>query len=179
MKYLGSLSDLKDTMFNAKQSLEHLDSVMGKVTTIANQARRGRNMGGLGDASITSPIDFGAAGDTGSDIDFGQESTVTSQVTNPATGNVTTKYANGTVVITNPQGQNITSSFIPTSGVTQPASTGALIASSVGDAVSNVPSTLTNAAGSALNSVSGVLTPIAIIAGCGLIAFLLFNEGKR
>lgn len=170
-KYLGSLSDLRGAAFEARQALAHWDSLTGKAVAFAQPKLRARNRGGLGDASITEPIDFGSV--LGSGIDFGQPSQVVSQTAN-LQGGTTTRYADGTMIITNGAGQDITAAFSPP----PLESTGSMIAGSIGSAASNLPNTIGAAAGSAINATSKILTPLAVIAVAGLVAYFLFLKKK-
>ncbi len=92
-----------------------------------------------------------------------------------AQGGVTTVYSDHTFIVTNGAGQDVTANFMPPQSQTPLQSA----AQAVGDAVSNLPSTLAQAGKNAANAASGVLTPIAIIAVVGLVAYLMLGRGKR
>lgn len=221
MKFLGGLSELYGTAQAGAKMLDNLNSISGHVAGIMN--RRMQRMGAMGDFTTGAPW-LDQSGGTVNDpnvIDFGQASTVTiqehnslggtntfysdgsvvitnaagqdvtsnytnstsssnnvtSSVTNPANGTTTTKYSNGSVVITNAQGQDVTENFThPGMGIQSGAS---MFADSLGDAVKNLPTLFSDAAGKATDKLTGILKPIAVIGVVGLIAYFVFVKGKK
>ncbi len=95
------MRDVREAMAEAHNALGRLAEISANVARAAGGRTRGRGVGGLGLSSFAAS----------SAPDNGATSDVVSQKTNTS-GGTTTVYQDGTVIITNAQGQDVTSNFI-------------------------------------------------------------------
>jgi len=162
MRFRGNLRDAKDFVIEGHNLLREVNEF-------------GRGLSGM--AGTTSPFIniLSQGGVTGADA-TPIPNTVISSVPNTS-GGMTTKFSDGTILITNAQGQNVTSNFISNPGIISPLQN---LSQSVSDAVSSAPSTIASAVGGAAQAaaqvISPITTPIIIIGVLALAGLYLFKS---
>ena len=182
MKNLGGgLGDLRETMMLAHGTMGRLADISRNIAMAANGQLRGASLGRLAGTSMSSAINMpGVPYSTpvGDPVDFGIAYTdnVKSSTTNPATGNTTTIFTDGTIQITNAQGQDITSNFITVPEGTTPLQQAAI---NVSDTISNATDAVTGAASSALSTVGTATKQILMVGVIIGVMYAIYELDKK
>jgi hypothetical protein len=153
MKYGGNMGDLHRTMEASHKTLELLAGISSNVA----RAIRPMNMAGLGSSSVAYDAMGNVTGGTPQD-------NVASVVTAP-TGNVVTTYTDGTINITNAQGQDVTANYLTSPTMGNP----------ITNALQDVATAAKNVASTATTGLSSVAT-IAVILG---VVFVIYKMESK
>jgi hypothetical protein len=153
MRYGGNMGELHKTMEASHKTLELLAGITSNVA----RAVRPMSMAGLGSSSVG----YDAMGNV---TGYPAQTNIASVVTGP-TGNVVTTYTDGTVNITNAQGQDVTSNYIANMSMGNP----------VTNAIQDVATAAKNVATTATTSLSSVAT-IAVILG---VIFVIYKMESK
>lgn len=156
MHFTGTLGEIRETVTAARDGLAHLN-------TLGEHLRWG--LRGLADTQYGQEYD-----DYGDPIyDSALLPTLVSSVTNPANGTTTNKYSDGSATIYDANGNDVTANFIGTAPQPQGAVSNAI--TSIGQSVTDLPSTITSAAGTVVGAVAGIATPLIVIGAIGLAVY--------
>lgn len=164
MRYRGNMRDVREAMVEAHNALGRLAEISANVARAAGGRTRGRGVGGLGLSS------FAASSAPDSDT----SSAVASSKPNTS-GGTTTVYQDGTVVITNAQGQDVTSNFIKNPA---PLTTLQKIALGVDENV--VQPTATALANSdVLNGLANNVKAVALLGLVGVVIYVMWKTESK
>lgn len=163
MRYRGNMRDVRDAMVEAHNALGRLAEISSNVARAAGGRTRG-GVGGLGLSSFASS----------SVPDSGSSSAVSSSKPNTS-GGTTTVYQDGTVIITNAQGQDVTSNFIKNPA---PLTTLQKIALGVDENV--VQPTATALANSdVLNGLANNVKAVALLGLVGVVIYVMWKTESK